>query len=82
MQYHVAMAARLKRLVCRPRLGHTTHDFDVQAAEGDFPHLLVCGPSGAGKKTRVMAFLRELYGKGVEHVCFSKHISLLSPYAA
>ena len=50
LDYHQTLAANMKRMV----------------ASGDFPHMLFYGPSGAGKKTRVMALLRQLHGPSVE----------------
>ena len=40
----------------------------IQVATGDCPHLLFYGPPGAGKKTLIIALLREIYGAGAEKV--------------
>lgn len=52
LDYHVQQAGELKNLV----------------EHSDFPHLLIYGPSGAGKKTRIMCILKELFGPGVERL--------------
>lgn len=60
LDFHKKQAEHLERLV-RGSSGSAS-------AAGDFPHLLVYGPPGSGKKTRVMALLRELYGSGVDRL--------------
>lgn len=57
LDYRKDQAAQLKKLV----------------QGGDFPHFLIYGPSGAGKKTRIMCLLRELYGSGVEKLRIEHH---------
>ncbi|XP_017108863.2 replication factor C subunit 3 [Drosophila bipectinata] len=52
LDYHKDQADNLRNL-CR---------------QSDFPHLMFYGPSGAGKKTRIMCLLREMYGSGVERL--------------
>lgn len=42
--------------------------FKKQVQKRDFPHLLVHGPSGAGKKTRILCILKELYGVATERL--------------
>ncbi|XP_003390597.2 PREDICTED: replication factor C subunit 3-like [Amphimedon queenslandica] len=62
LHYHQEQAASLKRLV----------------QSDDFPHLLIYGPSGAGKKTRMVCILRELYGAGVEKLRI-EHMEFITP---
>ena len=53
LDFHPHLSEQLQRMV---------------SGAGDFPHTLVYGPSGAGKKTRVMALLREMHGPSVERL--------------
>ena len=52
LTYHSHLSELLKRL----------------GESGDIPHLLFYGPSGAGKKTRVLALLHTIFGAGVSKV--------------
>ncbi|KAI9363825.1 DNA clamp loader [Pilaira anomala] len=50
LSYHKDLSNHLKKL----------------ANSDNFPHMLFYGPSGAGKKTRITAVLREIYGPSVD----------------
>ncbi|KAG0672270.1 Replication factor C (RF-C) subunit [Kluyveromyces marxianus] len=43
----------------------TSQLYSLTKQPQDLPHLLFYGPNGAGKKTRCMALLQELFGSGV-----------------
>lgn len=45
---------------------HLSNSLHSLSQSPDFPHLLIYGPSGAGKKTRVVATLRAIYGPSIE----------------
>lgn len=45
-----------------------TSNLEQLAKEEDFPHLLLYGPPGAGKQTRVAALLQELFGPGARRI--------------
>jgi replication factor C subunit 3/5 len=68
LTYHENLSERLRSLVRVSFPSVNAANQKCQAQSGDFPHLLVYGPSGAGKKTRIIATLRELYGPGVEKI--------------
>ena len=57
LSYHSTLTQRLTSLGSDP---------------GGLPHLLFYGPSGAGKKTRVMTLLREVFGPGAERLRLDK----------
>ncbi|KAG8222703.1 hypothetical protein J437_LFUL002760 [Ladona fulva] len=46
--------------------------------QGDFPHLLVFGPPGSGKKTRIYCLLRHIFGNGVDKMKI-EHLSIMTP---
>ena len=57
LSYHDSITNRLRSLAANPE---------------SMPHLLFYGPSGAGKKTRVSALLRQLYGASADRLKLDK----------
>lgn len=60
VHYHQPLSARLTGL----------------AHSDDVPHLLFYGPSGAGKKTRIHALIKELFGSGAHKLKIDQRIFL------
>ena len=72
---HECLTRCLSLLQYRPR---DLSEFDIHkdvavnlqklVAKGDCPHTLFYGPPGAGKKTLILAMLKELFGEGVQKI--------------
>ena len=56
----------LDKLVLHAELGQQLKELVGGGNGGSCPHLLFYGPPGAGKKTLLLATLREIFGPGVE----------------
>lgn len=69
MDIHKELSQQLKRIV------QSSGTDDGNDGSSDLPHLLFYGPSGAGKKTRIIALLRQIFGARVEKV--KKHYIIL-----
>ena len=50
----------------------TTQLASLAASPATLPHLLFYGPSGAGKKTRIMCLLKEIFGPGADRLRLDK----------
>ncbi|CAN0285759.1 unnamed protein product, partial [Phaeothamnion confervicola] len=55
-----------------------TERLRAMSRDGEIPHLLFYGPSGAGKKTRIIALLREIFGPGAQKLKL-EHRSFKTP---
>ena len=51
----------LNKLTCHSAI---TNKLVSLSKSDELPHLLFFGPNGSGKKTRVMALIKEIYGPG------------------
>eukprot|EP00904_Undaria_pinnatifida_P000142 jgi/Undpi1/10128/HiC_scaffold_28.g12582.m1 len=58
--------------------GDLTTRLAAMSEDGEIPHLLFYGPAGSGKKTRVLALLKRIYGPGAERVRL-EHRSFKTP---
>lgn len=61
----------LNELTCHPSLTNLLN----QIVQGEnVPHMLFYGSSGAGKKTRIMAVLRAIFGEAIDKVSHSSFL--------
>jgi replication factor C subunit 3/5 len=66
LDYHEELTSQLRRMSDKENVHKMSH-------------LLVYGPSGAGKKTRVMALLREVSARSVSHESNDTPLASLNP---
>lgn len=52
----------LAELCCHPQVQNLLQKLSSSGRDGTIPHLLFYGPSGGGKKTRMVCLMREIFG--------------------
>ena len=62
----------LQQISCLPQV--TSRLSSLSKNSPTMPHLLFYGPSGAGKKTRIMCLLRAIFGPGAERLRLDKRV--------
>ncbi len=75
LDYQLEQAKLLQNIVKEYlyRMFFVIDKLSTQVADGDFPHFLIYGPSGSGKKTRISCLLHALYGDGVQSLRIENH---------
>eukprot|EP00921_Rhytidocystis_pertsovi_P016296 GHVQ01025765.1.p1 GENE.GHVQ01025765.1~~GHVQ01025765.1.p1 ORF type:complete len:173 (-),score=8.42 GHVQ01025765.1:445-963(-) len=65
---------RLDQFICHQSIQKLLEEHVKSGKDGTIPHLLFYGPPGGGKKTRIMALIREIFGDKVDKISTDSYV--------